>query len=193
MKQFKYLGSVISSEGTLEHEINERIEKTGRLFNAIKTNLLGKKEVPVEVKSEVVRKVVKPTLSFASETWTTTQRQRNKLNSMEMRFLRKIQGKTRRDRIRNEVFREQLKIIPIQTTIEQSQIRWLGHIQRMGNERMVKRIYEAREVSKRKRGRPRNTWKEEVRSALEARGLTWNEVPNLAQDRKEWRKMSKRI
>lgn len=37
---------------------------------------------------------------------TFTKRNKNKIQAMDMKFLRSPQGKTRQDRIRNEIFRE---------------------------------------------------------------------------------------
>lgn len=37
----------------------------------------------------------------------------------------------------------------------------------MEQDRLLKKIYEAREIGKGKRGRPNKTWKEEVKSAAE--------------------------
>lgn len=44
-----------------------------------------------------------------------------------MRFLKKTAGKTSMDKIRNTTFRETLGTNPVLTTIEQEQLRWLGH------------------------------------------------------------------
>jgi hypothetical protein len=82
------------------------------------------------------------------------------IQASEMRFLRKIEGKTRRDRIRNEIIRETVGVQPIQEYVERSQLRWYGHINRMDDKRIVKRVCEAREIGKKPRGRPRKTWKE---------------------------------
>jgi hypothetical protein len=63
-----------------------------------------------------------------------------------MQFLRKIEGKTRRDRIRNKIIRETAGVQPIQEFVERSQLRWYGHVNRMEDKRIVKRVYEAREI-----------------------------------------------
>lgn len=70
VRQFKYFGVVKSNEGNVKDKINKRLRKTERLYNVIKTNCLGKKEIPKEVKAGVVSRVVKPTLTFGSESWT---------------------------------------------------------------------------------------------------------------------------
>ena len=59
-RMFKYLGEIIDSQDTLEDDINERMAKTGKLYNPIKTSFLSKIEIPQEVKPQVVRRVVKP-------------------------------------------------------------------------------------------------------------------------------------
>lgn len=193
VKSYKYLGAQINSRGNIEDEIKERIAKTGRLFNAIKGSILGKREIPEQTKVEVAKKVMKPVLTFGSETWTTTESQRKKLTSVEMRFLRKIKGKTRRDRIRNEVFRRDLGIIPVEESIKQSQLRWLGHITRIEEERLVKQVHEARQYQKQRRGRPRKTWSKEVREAVEDRGIQWADVTRIAWDRKTWKDIWKGV
>jgi hypothetical protein len=76
-----------------------------------------------------------------------------------MRFLRKIEEKTRRGRIRNKIIRETVGVQPVEEYVERSQLRWYGHVNRMDDKRIDKRVFEARET-KRPRGRPKKTWKE---------------------------------
>ena len=47
---------------------------------------------------------------------------------------------------------------------------------RMGEERLVKHVFESRETGKRKRGRPRKLWKDEARTAAERRGVKWEKI-----------------
>ncbi|PSN52199.1 hypothetical protein C0J52_06104 [Blattella germanica] len=50
---------------------------------------------------------------------------------MEMKFLRGILGKTRRDKTRNTVIREELKIEEIKRDIEKTRLQCYGHIVHM--------------------------------------------------------------
>jgi hypothetical protein len=43
---------------------------------------------------------------------------------MEMKFLREILGKTRRDKIKNDDIREQLKVGDIKYDIERNRLKW---------------------------------------------------------------------
>ena len=109
------------------------------------------------------------------------------IQACEMRFLRKIEGKTRRDRIRNKIIRETVGVQPIQEYVERSQLRWYGHVNRMDDKRIVKRVCEARETGKRPRGRPRKTWKEGLQEVTRNKRVTWKEVKRTVKDREKWK------
>ena len=47
VKRYKYLGVVINSIGNLEEEINERVAKTGRLFNILNQVSWVKEKYPL--------------------------------------------------------------------------------------------------------------------------------------------------
>lgn len=84
------------------------IELLQRKTIAIKNNFLSHKNIRKYVKAEIVKRVVKPTPVYSSESWTLTKGQSSRTNSIEMEFFRKIEGKTRNDKIRTEAFKEQL-------------------------------------------------------------------------------------
>lgn len=46
---------------------------------------------------------------------------------METRFMRRIEGKTRRNRIKNETNKKQLQIEPIYNKVMEGQAKWFGH------------------------------------------------------------------
>jgi hypothetical protein len=54
---------------------------------------------------------------------------------------------------------------PGQNKIEQAQLRWFGHLNRMDEERLTKQVWEARTDGlglKRPRGRPCRTWNDNI-------------------------------
>lgn len=73
-----------------------------------------------------------PILTYGSESWVANKRIKSKIQASEMKYLRRVLGVTRLDRIRNEEIRERLKVVPMQKKIEEGQLRWFGHICRMG-------------------------------------------------------------
>jgi len=68
--------------------------------------------------------------------------------------------------------------------IKWQRIRWLGHLERMEEDRMPKKIFTQELEGTRRRGRPKKRWKEEVERYLQMLGVRrWRE---LVADRKKW-------
>ena len=58
--------------------------------------------------------------------------------------------------------------------IKTKQLIWYGHLQRMSHERLPKQILEWSPRGRRKRGRPRKSWREGINKEMERRELTDN-------------------
>nr|CAH7759035.1 unnamed protein product [Callosobruchus chinensis] len=67
-----------------------------------------------------------------------------KVSCKQVKYLRRIKGCTREDRIRSEYIRIELQIPPLLDFIEHKQLRWWGHLHRMKENIPVKRIWEAK-------------------------------------------------
>jgi hypothetical protein len=69
--------------------------------------------------------------------------------------------------------------------IKGQRISWLGHLERMEEDRMFKKIFTQELEGTRRRGRPRKGWREEVERYLKVLGVRrWSE---LVMDREKWR------
>ena len=69
--------------------------------------------------------------------------------------------------------------------IKGQRISWLGHLERMEEDRIPKKIFTQELEGTRRRGRPRERWKEEVERDLQVLGVRrWRE---LVADRKKWK------
>jgi len=69
--------------------------------------------------------------------------------------------------------------------IKGQRISWLGHLERMEEDRMIKKIFTQELEGTRRRGRPRKGWREEVERDLQVLGVRrWREV---VIDREKWR------
>jgi hypothetical protein len=160
VENFIYLGVIIKENGKIEEEINTRMLNAGKLYHAINKGFLGKKEIIQKTKMEIYSSTYIPRLLYRSESWVITEKQKQNIQTAEMKYLRRVIGKTRRDKIRNEMIKMNLGTQPLQNIIEQAQLRWSGHLNRMDEERVTKQIWEARTEGlgmKRPRGRPRRT------------------------------------
>ena len=66
-------------------------------------------------------------------------------------------------------------------------MRWFGHVERMDEYRMARRVLMAEVSGRRVRGRPRLGWIDDVKVALSNRGMTVEAARQCSKDRKEWR------
>ena len=70
---------------------------------------------------------------------------------------------------------------------DQRVLRWFGHVERMDEYRMARRVLMAEVSGGRVRVRPRLGWMYGVKVALGNRGMTVEAARQCAKDRKEWR------
>jgi hypothetical protein len=69
--------------------------------------------------------------------------------------------------------------------IKVQRISWLGHLERMEEDRMPKKFFTQEMEGTRRRVRPRKRWKEEAERDLQVLGVRrWRE---LVADRKKWK------
>ena len=124
-----------------------------------------------------------PTLLYGSEIWTLDSREYSRIQATEMKYLRRVVGKTKRDKIGNTTIRDQTNTNDIKTKIEVNQLRWFGHVNRMNDNRIAKSVYCAKPQGKRPKGRPRKKWEEDIKEALMKRNLTQSCQPKEYEKR----------
>jgi len=66
-------------------------------------------------------------------------------------------------------------------------MRWAGHVARMGEERWVYRVLVWKPEGKRRLGRPKCRWVNNIRMELQVEGCGYMDWIGLAQDRDRWR------
>ncbi|KAI3366490.1 hypothetical protein L3Q82_000624 [Scortum barcoo] len=102
-----------------------------------------------------------------------------------MSFLRRVAGRSLRDRVRSSVTREELGVEPLLLRIERSQLRWLGHLFGMPPGRLPREVFQACPTGRRPRGRPRTRWRNYVsRLAWERLGVPPEELEEVSGERK---------
>ena len=127
--------------------------------------------------------LIKSSLLYGSETWRLTENNKRRVEATEMDALRRSSRISRKGRIRNVTIRQQIGLEEtIIKEIEQNQLTWYGHVQRMAEGRLPKIALKWIPKQKRARGRLNKYWMEGIRKAM-------NEI-NLKEvqweDRKQW-------
>ena len=89
--------------------------------------------------------------------------------------------------MRNIDIRERLCQSPVSLKLRRTILKSFGHVERMGDERQVRRITKAEMEGRRPVGRPRTRWKDVIRRDLESSGLSVEQAALEARDRDRWK------
>ena len=190
---FKYLGSCFSSDGRVKGDVSMRVHEGVKAFGAM-ARVWNERSVSIGVKRDLYERIVVPTVMYGSESWGMRVEERNKLDVAEMNCLRSICGVTRRDRVRNEVVRQRVGVHEkLSKRIDRKVLKWFGHVERMGSERLTKRVYMSEVGGRRGRGRPPTRWIDGVKKACEDRDLDLEVAKVVCRDRIAWRSVTDRI
>ena len=130
-----------------------------------------------------------PVVSYGAEAWTLTKKEEQAMLIFERKIFRRTYGpkyengewKSRKNRELEEMSKGE-KIVK---WIKGQRISWLGHLERIKEDRMPKKIFIQELEGTRRRGRPRKRWKEEVERDVQVLGvIKWRD---LVTDRKKWK------
>ena len=81
--------------------------------------------------------------------------------------MRNICGLRRVNRVRSTIIREKCRCeLSVPEGMERSVLKWFGHVERMGEERLVKKVYQANLEGNREKRRPQRRWRGEVKDLL---------------------------
>ena len=101
VKKLKYLGVMVSSDGLCDEEIEQHVGAAAKVVGAMRKEVLERRELLKKTKLRVFNAMVVPTLIYGCETWTMQRRHESNLQASEMMFLRRVEGVSRLDRVRN--------------------------------------------------------------------------------------------
>ena len=128
-----------------------------------------------------------PTVMFGSESWSMKVNEGQKLNVFDMKCLRSMTVVSQLDRVRNEVVRARTGVMrELVARVDMNVLRWFGHMKRMDNERLLKKVMKAKVYGRSARGRPRFRWMDGVKRALNDRRMDVREASEHARNRNEW-------
>ena len=128
-------------------------------------------------------------MMYGAETWAVKKAQEKKLDVAEMMMLRWMSGVTKLYRIRIERIRWTTKVGEISKKVQESRLKWCGHVLRREDEYVGKSVMAMEVPGKRRRGRPKRRWLDNIKNDLSERELSGEDT----QDRAKWRRIIRHI
>ncbi len=154
---------MLEQEGSCEAEVDHRIGAASKVIGAIREEVINGRELSKSTKLRVINATVMPTLLCACETWTLLERHKSKVQAFEMRCLRRVEGVIMLDKLRNVDIRSRLGQVSVVSRVEKKKTEWLRKMEEMTDDRMVKKVLVENVSGRCPRGRPRNSWADDLK------------------------------
>jgi hypothetical protein len=122
---------------------------------------------------------------FGCEAWFLTEKDKIRLNIWERKILRKVYGPITEQGVWRIIGNEELReLYNLVVDIKRKRLEWLGHVTRIYQRRVVKKIFDSKPEGRRKVDRPRLRWLDDVENYL--RVIKIKRWRKKAQKREEW-------
>jgi len=172
---------------SVEEEIIERMVLGTKAYYA-NLKFFKSRLVTKQSKLKLYRTVIRPIVTYASETWVLKETIIQKLLVFERKILRRIFGPTKESQIwrvkTNEELDKLIKHKNIINYIKAQRLSWFGRIQRMPDTRTVKICNW--KLTKRSHGRPKYRWEDNIKQDICQVKINWIAC---VQDRRKWKEV----
>lgn len=188
VEKFCYLGSTLSSNGSLDDEISLRTSKASSSFGRLTKRLWQNHGIKLHTKTAVYRAVVLSSLLYGCETWTTYRRHIQQLERCHQRCLRSICNIKWQDKVSNLEVLQKCGLPSVESLIIKAQLRWAGHVVRMPDSRIPKMLlYGQLKEGQRGLGRPLLRFRDSLKANLRSCKIDAENWEDTAADRERWR------
>jgi hypothetical protein len=132
--------------------------------------VMKSKSISRQSKLKIYCTIIRPVVMYALKTWGLNEKEIRMLSTWETNILRKIYGAKKEGnewKIRNnQELRNMYGQPDIIAEIKSKRLECLGHVDRMEENTMVKRVFEGHPGGKRKTARPRKRWLDDIEEDL---------------------------
>ena len=188
VKDFKYLGSFVSEDGSSTKEIKTRIgiatSAMTRLARVWRSNTIS---FPVKVR--LYKSLVLSTLLYGCESWTLTADTERRIQSFENKCYRRMLHISYKEHRTNDYVRQLVTTHageqdPLLSTVKRRKLDWYGHVTR---HTLYVPVLQGTVEGKRRRGRQRKSWMDVIK---EWTGCSFHTLLRTAEDRERWRSLT---
>lgn len=189
VEAFNYLGSLQSDSGRCSAEIDRRLASASRAFGALQC-VFRDSNLSIKTKRLIYSACVLSTLLYGAECWAILRQDEARLDSFHHRCLRAILGVSRWTQQHLHVTNGDLRHrwgdpLLASDVLRKRRLQWLGHVARMPEERLPKKLLFGWLPQTRPAHGPRLRWKDRVADDLKR--LNIHDWYAVAQDRAQWR------
>ena len=184
--EFSYLGSIGSNDNGTSKEIKSRIKKARVTFCQLK-NIWKSTKLNTHTKLKIYKSNVKSVLLYGAEIWRITNQYLNILSVFHNNCLRRICKIYWRKKISNRDLHKETSKNRIESEICNRRWKWIGHVLRKEAGNITKTALRWTPEGKRKKGRPKETYRRTIEKELKKQNCTWKEAEKIAKDREEWK------
>ena len=188
VEEFLYLGSIMSTDGSSDAEVKARLAKARHSFRTLR-NFWKNGNISQNTKLRIFKTNVLSTLLYGAESWKITETVLRKLEVFQRKCLRSILRIFWPNVISNDDLYTRTHFLPLTDVILKKRWRWIGHVLRMPNTENAKVALFWTPDGKRKRGRPKETWRRTVAREMKEKGWSWKFLETQAKDRTQWRSL----
>ena len=186
---FTYLGAVLNKHGGAKEDISRRLALARGAFASLRP-LWRSSKYSTKTKLKIFNSNVIAVLLYGAEMWRLTSVDAERLNIFHRKGLRRILGVFWPNRMSNNDLYSKTGTTQISQEVTLRRWRWLGHILRRDANSNVRVALSWTPEGRRKRGRPRETWRRSIDKERVKIGITsWTNAERMAGDRSGWRQM----
>nr|VZI27981.1 unnamed protein product [Spirometra erinaceieuropaei] len=174
---------------TIDDEVARRISKVSQAFGRFQSTVWNRHGLQLNTKLNTYKAVILRTLLYGAETWTVYAKQARRFNHFHLTFLYRILRLNWQDRVSDTDVLERTGILSIYTMLRQMQLRWSGHLVRMDDERLPKRLFlrDFATGSRLQGGQIRHQM-DTLKSSLESLQINPSKWEDLALHQATWRR-----
>ena len=186
--QFCYLGSILSSDCSMDADINSRIGKACAAFAKLRKNVIHTHNLRLTTRVAVYRAIVISVLLYGLETMTIYRRHMKLLERFHMSCVKEMLGLTWRDKVTHNEMLSRTKLQSIEGLLTRARLRWSGHVYRMPDGRLPKKVlYGQLSVGTRLPQGPKKRYKDQLKQSMKSFNLNPTKFEEDSLDRTKWR------
>ena len=182
---FKYLGAVVSDDGS-KPEVLSRIAQVTAALTKLKP-IWRDNNISLGSKVKLMHSLVISMFLYACESWTLTAVLEKRMQAFEMRCYRRLLNISCKDHVTNEEVRRKIQAAigeydELLTLVKKQKLKWFGHVSRCSG--LAKTILQGTVKGKRKRGRQKKRWENNIKEWI---GMDFASSTRAAENRSRWK------